>query len=147
MSDQAINVSTITVTKIFYRLLFWPDQFWSDFILYIFFKLANWLLYNQTPCASHAEIVNHYTLNPDLSIEKYFCLAVLCLVAACAILGNFYILICIVSYSALQRPGHLFLGRHSINMWTLFWPPSPSSGQLWIFYICTKVLFTHRYTW
>ena len=84
--------------------------------------MANWLLCNRTPCASHAEIINHYTLDPNLSIEKYFCLAVLCLVAACAILGNFYILICIVSYSALQRPGHLFLGGHSMNTWTQFYP-------------------------
>ena len=84
--------------------------------------MANWLLCNQTPCASHAEIINHYTLNPNLSIEKYFCLAVLCLVAACAILGNFYILICIVSYSALQRPGHLFLGGHLINTGTQLYP-------------------------
>ena len=74
---------------------------------------------NTTEEETEVTEASHFSLNPNLSIEKYFCLAVLCLVTACAIFGNLYILICIVGHSALQRPGHLFLASLAVTDFTL----------------------------
>ena len=46
---------------------------------------------------------------PELSIEKTLVLSLLSFVTSLAIIGNIFILICIIGNAALQRPGHLFI--------------------------------------
>ena len=42
-------------------------------------------------------------------MERTIVLTLLCLVTSLAIIGNIFLLVCIIGNSALQRPGHLFI--------------------------------------
>ena len=48
-------------------------------------------------------------LDDTLSIERTLVLSLLSFLTSFAVIGNIFILICIISNAALQRPGHLFI--------------------------------------
>ena len=48
-------------------------------------------------------------IHASMNIERTIVLTLLCLVTSLAIIGNIFLLVCIVGNPALQRPGHLFI--------------------------------------